>query len=186
MSFLPNGFSQDVSQEIENKNYDRPAGITLLALLFGIGGAAGLLFQLANFNNLNNIDPEWGIMSTLLQISLAIIGLTGVGAAVGMWMGKKWGWWLALFYAAYAVYRSGYALITLYTTFRDIPEAADQLGSYYFKYGWRVLWNGFLLFYLCRESVGLYFRNETTNKWLALAKVFGISILIYALMSAVQ
>ncbi|MNP55860.1 hypothetical protein D3C76_1505360 [compost metagenome] len=127
-----------------------------------------------------------GSFGILLQISLAIIGLTGVGAAAGMWTGKKWGWWLALFYAAYALCRNGNAVITLYVSLRDLPGVADQLGSYYFKYGYRVLWNGFLLFYLCKEDPTRYFGIEAMNKWLALAKVCGVSILILILMSAVQ
>ncbi len=186
MSFLPNGYSQKVSQEIESNRYDRPMGISLLALLLGIGGAVGLLFQLVNFNKLSNLEGEMGILSILLQISLAIIGLTGISAAAGMWTGKRWGWWLALFYAAYAVCRNGNALLTLYTSFGGLPEIADQLGSHYFKFGWRMVWNGLLLIYLCRESVTLYFENQTLNKWLALAKVFGISILILLLMLAIQ
>lgn len=60
------------------------------------------------------------------------------------------------------------------------------MGSYYFKSGYRVLWNAFLLFYLCKKDSIRYFGIEGMNKWLALVKVCGVSILILILMSAVQ
>ncbi|MDF2658444.1 MAG: hypothetical protein K0Q94_1235, partial [Paenibacillus sp.] len=100
-------------EEIINGSYDRPAGVSVIAVLLAIGGAMLLITQLAAFNRLNETSSVLGIPAAILQGAIGFLGLLGVAGAVGMWLGKRWGWWLALFFFAYAITRNVNVLISI-------------------------------------------------------------------------
>ncbi|WP_127589033.1 hypothetical protein [Paenibacillus koleovorans] len=173
-------------EKIINGSYDRPAGVSILAVLLAIGGGLLLFTQLTALKELNEASSVLGVSAVLLQGSISLIGLSGVAAAVGMWIGKKWGWWLALFYFAYAVCRNVNVIIS-------IPGVAEQLGAAvqdqtvnYVKHGIRVVWNSLLMLYLCGEGATTYFFGMTSiNKWKAVLIVFAVSILIFAVTTLI-
>lgn len=169
-----------VEQDIVEGSFDRPISISLLAIWLAIGGGAILVPQLLFFGKLNGVSSALGISSVLLQGSIAFLGLLGLAAAVGMWLGKKWGWWLALFYFAYAATRDINVLLTAV----GLAAAGEAMGSAFVKYGAAVLWNGLLLFYLCRETASTYFRTTETRK--ALLLVFALCLALFAIASLWQ
>ncbi|MFB9326162.1 hypothetical protein ACFFSY_09585 [Paenibacillus aurantiacus] len=174
--------NQDKWQETAEASYDRPMGVTLLAILLLVSGGAMAITQVMNFNALNEASDVLGVSSTFLQISVAFIGGLGIAAAAGMWFGLRWGWWLALFYFAYAICRNVNVMITIFSL-------ADELGStmtYYIKYGIRVAWNAFLIAYLCRETASWYFKTNDTKKWKPLAAAFGAAIALFVVGSLTQ
>lgn len=63
----------------------RPTGITILAILAGLGGLASIIF---------------GFAFGLLGFALLIIGLIEFAVAYGYWTGASWGWWLGIIGAA--------------------------------------------------------------------------------------
>ncbi|GIP56024.1 hypothetical protein [Paenibacillus vini] len=170
-------------QSIENNpmeaSYDRPMGVTLLAILLVFGGLATLVTQMIAFNNLNETASLIGVSGYFFQGAMAFLGLLGVTAGVGTWLGKKWGWWLALFYFAYAVIRNINVIISITSMLELYAGAYDVLIPAYLKYGVRIIWNGALLVYLCGETVTTFFKNEAVKKWKALLIVFGICVFIY-------
>ncbi len=87
-------------------SYDRPMTITLISILLVIGGLVLLVTQLTTFSMLSDVSSELGVSAVLLQAAFAFLGVLGVAAGIGGWFGKKWGWWLALFYFAYAAARA--------------------------------------------------------------------------------
>jgi hypothetical protein len=64
----------------------RPTGITILAILAGLG-ALGLI--------------AFGLIFTLFGFGLIFVlfGLLELGAAYGLWTGARWAWWLAIIVA---------------------------------------------------------------------------------------
>lgn len=172
-------FTSTTKENIMEGSYDRPAGVSIVSVILAIGGGLLLITQLMNLGRLNEASAEIGLPSLLLQAGIGFLGLLGVTAGVGMWLGKKWGWWVALFYFAYAVTRNVNVLIT-------IPSLVEQFGSlqqdqwaYYVKYGVRIIWNGSLIYYLCSENPSLYFRMTESKKWKAVLIVFAICLLVY-------
>ncbi len=61
----------------------RPLGVTILAVLAGLGALATIVF---------------GLASTIFGFGFVflIIGLIEFGVAYGFWTGASWGWWLGI------------------------------------------------------------------------------------------
>jgi len=166
------------AHHVMEQSYDRPFGVSLLAIILMIGGLTTLVTQIMAWKSFNDASAIFGVSSPLFQGAVAFLGLLGCTAAIGMWIGRSWGWWLALFYFAYAVCRNINMILSISSLADMFIESGQETGSYYLKYSVRVLWNGLLLYYLCRgEMVLSYLRTERTNKWKALGIVFGISII---------
>jgi hypothetical protein len=112
--------------------------------------------------------------------------LLGVAGAVGMWLGKRWGWWLALFFFAYAITRNVNVLISIRGISEQFGVPASDQGANYAKYGIRVLWNALLMVYLCGETaVTFFFGMKNVNKWKAVLLVFAVCIGIFLITTLV-
>jgi hypothetical protein len=179
-------FAKMAKEDIMDGSYDRPAGVSLLAILLGLGGGVLLITQLMVFNKLSEASSKLGISTVVLQGGIGFLGLLGVAAGIGMWFGKKWGWWLALFYFAYAVTRNANVLISISSFTEQWGAPRQGIGMIYAKYGIRMLWNGFLLFYLCRENAAIYFRTTETKKWKALLLVFAFCVVLFVIGALLQ
>jgi hypothetical protein len=186
MSNMSDIVAKMTKEDIINGSYDRPAGVSLLAILIGLGGGALLITQLLVFNKLSEASSALGISTMLLQGGIGFLGLLGLAASVGMWLGKKWGWWLALFYFAYAVSRNVNVMISIASLTEQWGIPSQGIGMTYAKYGIRVLWNGSLLFYLCRESATTFFGTTETKKWKVLLIVFALCAAIFVIGSFLQ
>ncbi|WP_018757747.1 hypothetical protein [Paenibacillus terrigena] len=178
-------FSTDKSvHNVMEQSYDRPLGVSLLAVILMIGGITTLVMQIMAWNTLNDASTMFGVSSHFLQGAIAFLGLLGCAAAVGLWIGKSWGWWLALLYFAYAVTRNMTVILSISNLADQFNVSGQETGSYYLKYGVRMLWNGCLMYYLCRgEMVLSYLQTERTNKWKALGIVFVISIVPFVVVA---
>lgn len=183
---MSNFATRSVEEEVMEASYDRPLGVSILAILLVIGGVILLGTQLLAFSKLNEASSLIGVSSYFFQAAIGFLGLIGISAAVGMWLGKKWGWWLALFYFAYAVTRNVNVLFSISSIADQYGVPTEQMTTNYIKYGIRILWNCFLLFYLCRETASTYFKTFDVNKWKSLSIVFGICIALFLFGSLLQ
>lgn len=174
-------FRKSLQEEIAESSYDRPAGISFLAVILAIGGGLGIVLQLIAFSKLEDLSEVLGVSAVLVQGALLLLSGSALAAAVGMWIGAKWGWWLALFYFAYAVTRNANAFLSISSLADQFGASGEFRSTNYVKYGIRMVWNALLLAYLCRENASFYFRTTETSKWKALGIVFGISIGLFGL-----
>jgi hypothetical protein len=173
--------------EVNEGNYDRPLSVTLISILLIVGGVILTVTQLFALKSINDASAGIGIPAVLLQGSIAFLGLLGIAGGVGAWMGKKWGWWLAIFYFAYALGRNVNAIISIKDIVDQFGAPSQGMAFYYIKYGIRVLWNGLIFLFLVRsDTVNAYFSTENIPKWRAAAIVFGIVILIYVVVTIVM
>ncbi|TMV46838.1 hypothetical protein FE783_24680 [Paenibacillus mesophilus] len=186
MSNMSDIIAKTTKEDIINGSYDRPAGVSLLAILTGLGSGALLISQLLVFTKLTEASSTLGMSTMLLQGGIGFLGLLGLAATVGMWLGKKWGWWLTLFYFAYAVARNINVMISIASLTEQWGIPRQGVGMTYAKYGIRVLWNGFLLFYLCRESATTFFGTTEIKKWKALLIVFALCAAVFVIGSSLQ
>ncbi|MNZ70063.1 hypothetical protein D3C78_883830 [compost metagenome] len=164
---------------IIEESYDRPMGLSLVAILLVLGGAGLLIIQLIAFSKLEEMSSLINVSNYVLQGAFVFVGLLGVAAGVGTWIGAKWGWWLALFYFAYAVTRNINVLLTIHNLMDQFGGTIGEAVKGYFKYGVRVLWDCALLFYLCSETATTFFKAKETKKWKALLIVFAICIALF-------
>jgi hypothetical protein len=176
MSYL---YTKAEVEDIMENSYDRPIGVSLLSFLLTVQGVVALIGLMMVIRNSDGITNFLGISGWLLQGAIGLIGGLGLAAGVGMWLGKKWGWWLALFYFAYSVSRNINVLLSISSITEAFGASGQASGANYVKYALRALWNAFLMFYLCRDAAASYFGNESTIKWKAVLIVFGVSLLVF-------
>ena len=159
----------------------RPTGITLLSILSLLGGVAMLLLLLQQFV-ISDTDPSAfgsgigmpGIPSWILLFNVLLLAAVGTGAAIGMWNGTPWGWWLGAFYFMYAVFRNISAFVTV-VNLADQFEATERGVNYYLlKYGLRVLINALVFIYFFKGNVLRFFGLEK----IAVPKAVGMIVAV--------
>lgn len=159
--------------------YDRPAGVSVISVILALSSGLTLITLLLNLGKLGEASSTIGLPSMLLQAGIGFLGLSGFAASIGMWLGKRWGWWIALFYFTYAVTRNLNVMISISTIANDL-DSTQNLGSYYVKYGVRMAWNGYFIYYLCTDNPAYYFGTTEVNKWKAVLMVSAVCLLIFA------
>lgn len=174
---------KEAADYIMSSSYDRPVGISVMAILLLFSGALLLVTQLLALNALTETSSGTVASNGLLQGIIAFLGLVGTGAGVGTIFGKKWAWWLALLYFAYGVFRNANGMFFIDPIARHIGELPQNLGMYYVKYGVRMVWDLLLIIYLFRNSVMTYFRVTDTKKWRALLIVCAIHAALFVICS---
>jgi hypothetical protein len=166
---------KEVEEYVTNTALERPVGVSIAAILLIFNGALLLVTQLLILNALNEASTLLGICRGMFQGFIALLGLAGTTAGVGMLFGKKWAWWLAVFYFTYETMR--YACDILF-----IPDAPPILGGvqlspalYYIKYGMRIIWNVAFTLFMCQGKVPGFFQTNEVNKWRACIALFLIN-----------
>ncbi|WP_138752657.1 hypothetical protein [Paenibacillus sinopodophylli] len=171
-----------MTEEVMEGNYDRPLGVKIIAILMIVSGTILLITQSIAVIMLNERSVLHGVSSLIFQSVFGFLGLLGLAGGVGMLIGKKWGWWLAVFHFAY--------YLTLHLNMLvSIPGITEQHAvsgngtRHYFKNGIQVLWNVLLLRYMCRDYTMSFFKMSDTNTLKAIGGVFCIVAVIFAIGS---
>lgn len=166
---------KEVEDYVTNVAFERPLGVSISAILLIFNGALLLVTQLLTLNALNEASTLLGMCRGMFQGFIALLGLAGTAAGIGMLFGKKWAWWLALFYFTYETMRYACAILS-------IPDISPALGGvqlspafYYIKYGMRIIWNLFFSLFMCRSTVTSFFQTSEINKWRACTALFFIN-----------
>ncbi len=84
----------------------RPIGISILSFLFIVGGVGGVIAFLLGIGSLDNPNAKqslsmFGLTPIKLVVLLSVLGGFSVAAGIGMWIGRKWGWYLGSLYCMY-------------------------------------------------------------------------------------
>lgn len=163
---------KEVEEYVTNVTLERPLGVSIAAILLIFNGALLLVIQLLTLNALNEASTLVGICRGMFQGFIALLGIAGTTAGVGMLFGKKWAWWLAVFYFTYE---------TMYyvCTILFIPDISPILGSvqlspalYYIKYGMRIIWNFLFTLFMCHSTVTRFFQTNEVHKRRACIALF--------------
>ncbi|MDQ0492996.1 hypothetical protein [Paenibacillus brasilensis] len=172
---------KEVKEYVTDVAHERPLGVSIAAILLIFNGALLLVTQLLTLNALNEASTLVGICRSMFQGFIALLGLAGTTAGVGMLFGKKWAWWLAVFYFTYETMRYACAILFI----PDVPPVLGgvQLSSalYYIKYGMRIIWNLSFTLFMCHSKVPGFFQTNEVNKWracIALLLINGVLVAI--------
>lgn len=84
----------------------RPAYLGWLIGYLVLYGGILLALQLFAWQNLVKSGLPLTVPPTILLVSILFLGGLGIAAGIGLWLAKKWGWWLAAFYFLYAFTRA--------------------------------------------------------------------------------
>ncbi|MFM9278937.1 hypothetical protein [Paenibacillus jiagnxiensis] len=172
---------QETDAYLEHSS-DTPISVKLLSALLAIGGAILLITQAALFSRFSELSSLLGVSGWVVQGAVAFLGGLGVAAGIGLWLGRQWGWWIALFYFAYAVCRNINAMISIPGLYEAYGSEGDvSMMASYIKYGFRTLWDVLLLYWLCRDTAAYHCGTQHVKKGKALLIVFGASLIIFVL-----
>jgi hypothetical protein len=185
----PSSSTPQPAVEPERGATDRPVGVSILAVLH-IGGGI-LLFgaQFLLFANLAAIGESLrsiGIPPLLLIIGVMFLAVLTIASGVGMWIGAKWGWWLASFYYVYSIFRNGSAVLTVISMADQLDGGSRGPEYYMIKHGGRIIVHFLLLLYFFKGNVLEYFRLTTLNKATAIGILAGICIAMTVATSAIS
>ena len=91
--------------KMQQASYERPAGVTMVAVFnFVVGAICLLIGALAVFA----FESDSRILKDLFTVLGAVVGVYGaitVITAWGLWTGKSWGWWLEVILSGLALFR---------------------------------------------------------------------------------
>ena len=178
---------------MEDTARQRPLGISILSVLFFIGGVlGGIVIVLGIFLVVFNTSVRSGLAQIgftpfELLLGMAILFGLSLGSAIGMWKGKSWGWVLGSFYCMYGVINNLYAaLITFPTQMRSMtPEEIEDMsrgpGFYYFKFSFRAFWYFLFYLYFFKGNVRVFFGLSEQSKWKPFLVELGICLVLFML-----
>lgn len=166
----------------------RPVGVSVLAVLYGLGGIFLCLAQLNLMTNAEALESALrgrGIPLLLLVVGVVFLVLLSFSAAIGLWWGKSWGWWLAAFYNVYGVFRNGSNLLAVLIASSGIGLSSRNAEIILAKQGLRIVIEVLVLAYFFQRHVLRYFGLESIGKFKAIALLSMISIAIVSAMWAI-
>lgn len=138
---------------------ERPFGTTLIGLFNVIGGSFGFFSTLfVLFGSLDrNISKAPSLLSTSIgPYWLILTSIPFFFSGIGLWRGKRWGWWLASFFETSALV-TGLCNLALFPPSLQKQEAAGALSHsfsyYYLKELAGLSFSILVLYYLFRPKV---------------------------------
>lgn len=173
------------------EQHKRPVGISILAILHIVGGGLSciyVLFLIVLFSS--NLETQQVFNNLGDSLSLLPPAILAVISGIGMWKGRRWGWYLGLFYYVYSIVRNLIPFFTLRLLMNSIPyeEVANLIPGpayYYMKYGMGIIVHLLIYLYFFKDDVRTFFqlRLSKKGKWKPILVALCISILIAILFS---
>lgn len=158
----------------------RPLGISILTVLYFLGGAAMLIMQLGFASRFSEGFGAIGVSAIAAHLAVGFLALLGLGAGYGMWTAKRWGWWLGSFYLTYSVARSANALITLHGLLENAGISSAEAAPHFIKFTGRIIVHSLICWYFFSEGVERYFQVFGTSRLKRLAKLVGATLAVAA------
>jgi hypothetical protein len=166
-------------------------------VLYAIGGVLTLVATPVLWFNLDKIQDfmsVFGIPAAALVAGVAFLGVLALIAAVGMWRGKRWGWWLGAFYYSYSVARAAAGLAFVYFVVEQLDGDAAPTGADLFrakaKLIGRIVVSSLLFLYFFKANVRDYFTLGQASRLKAagilIAATIGLVVLFNLAMNMVQ
>lgn len=114
-----------------------------------------------------------------IYFSVLLLGIINLGSGIGMWLGKRWGWYLGAICYCYAIIRNSVALVQLSQILRVFNHLQQEAGLSYIKFSARIIGNGLILSYLFKSNVTNYFQVNNRSNWKKAGLVLGVTLIIF-------
>jgi len=159
----------------------RPSGISFLAVLYILGAILVLGMQIALGGKTIQSLTTMGSTGIYAFIMIAILSVLQLVAGIGMWTGKKWGWWLGALYLFLAVARAIDSLIAIPFVMKQFGPPEPGLAIYSIKFIGRAILYSFIIRYFFTEKVEAYFdvtAIPARNRFVRLVSITVVIMLI--------
>lgn len=152
-----------------------------MSALFGLGGI--LLFALIGIFNSQLMEgmASIGIPGYYSLIAILVLACLSTLGAIGMWLGKKSGWWIGATYFVYVCLLSLQAVLQVPTLVEEFGEPERGVQYYYVQYIGRAIVHALLFLYFFKSNVTEYFQMGAVLWWkrllvpiLIAASIFGL------------
>jgi len=172
----------------------RPVGISILAVLHGLGGlligALGV-FLATQFKE----EDSSSIIAWVVVVVAPLLTVLSIATAIGLWLGHKWAWWLATLYYFQFVIGGACVLLTIPVAYlfldRPITQRTVEL---LLEHIVRIVIFALLSGYMTKRKVFAYFQFKrltrlralgiSTAAILALALLMGLLVFLALSMGA--
>lgn len=165
----------------------RPIGISILCILNflgGVGGLVGILVMQVFFGNLlEQLSDLLGVSSTFITIYLVFLMSLSIISAIGMWIRKRWGWWLAASYYPYAVVRTGYHIFIVLGMSEQLVNSSRGVNYYLTMDIIKIIIGSIVFLYFFKNTVRKYFKLTNISKRKAILILVGIGVGIFVITS---
>jgi len=163
----------------------RPSGITFLAVLYMLGALLVLGLQVFTWQRTLQAVAELGSVVVYAYLSAAIFAILQLVASIGMWQGKRWGWWLGALVLFLVVARAINALVAIPVLLQQVGPPETGLALEVIKYAGRAILYGFLIRYFFTDGVEAYFDVAAIPGRKRFAYLVGVTAVVMLLMSIV-
>jgi hypothetical protein len=157
------------------KKPKRPAYLGWLIGYLVLYGGILLALQLFAFRNLVESGVELDSSPTFILVSILFLGILGIAGGIGLWLGKKWGWWLSTFYFLYALSREANTLINPASS--GLEPTRSWLSA-----GLGILLSIVVLLYLYSHEILVHFHLEKFPRWISLLILLVAAVIVTLLL----
>lgn len=171
--------------EIEQKPAKRPIGVLVLAVWYFANGCGFLVVNIGLIADHERLSTNLSTNLVLLLLVGAFLGVLALGASVGLFSVKAWGWWLAAFYNLYGIFQDLSALITaLILTDSSTPN--ELYTRFVIVRLGQILIHALVLIYLYRARVLMFFGFRSFSKRRTFLVLFAVNLILYVVASALR
>ncbi|RCS49358.1 hypothetical protein DTL42_12570 [Bremerella cremea] len=162
---------------------NRPIGISILAVPSLLGGLfylaeAGFMFFMGPIPFISTNGAL--VISPTLPWGILLLGTLGTGAAIGMWQGKRWGWWLGAIQYVYGVANHMTLLAWVFMTTFALGSVSHNPDYYLVHSGLGLIFSVVCLLYLFREHVLAYLGFNQASHVTRLTGVLVLGAFLFA------
>jgi hypothetical protein len=115
------------------------------------------------------------ISSPYVMTVISFLGVFGLATGIGMWTGKKWGWWLSALYLSCGVAMDIVVLLTVPERVQDLSEPEGGAAQYYVEHVRRIIVYSLLILYFFKSNVVEYFQLGGGSSWKRLFLLVGVT-----------
>ena len=171
---------------------DRPIGIVLLALVHlanALSIAGNRVFILVKVYSASQGPITISAFSASYKVMLfgeVLIVVVAITSAVGLFVGAKWGWWLAAFHWTWRIAREVLIPLSALILTGLSNNAETEVTLDFAEMFVPVILQSLLLLYLFKENVLEFFRFDSLSKPWAITALFSIGFIVAFVLDGMQ
>lgn len=161
----------------------RPLGITLLSVLFFLGGLsfAGLMvFLVSSPDRLQSSRPF--PPTSLIVVVGSIVASVAFASSFGMWRGRNWAWWLVAWYY-FSMLSSDLCQLRIGVPLKLRSLDYEEVQLLAMRQGVGAIINALLLGYLFKSNVLRFFGLAEMPKLRAIGILFGVTLVFMVVVA---